>query len=83
MRFNELLSGVRADVAVKVYGDDTARLAEIGAAIEDLVSGVVGAQSVTSSRRRVRPSCRSHPTAPPWPATASTSVTSRRWSRRP
>jgi len=46
MRFNELLSGVRADVAVKVYGDDTARLAEIGEAIEDVVSGVAGAQDV-------------------------------------
>ena len=46
MRFNELLSGVRADVAVKVYGDDPERLAEIGAAIETAVAGVEGAEDV-------------------------------------
>ncbi len=46
MRFNELLSGVRADVAIKVYGDDTAQLAEIGEAIEGVVSKVRGAEDV-------------------------------------
>ncbi len=46
MRFNELLSGVRADVAVKVYGDDPARLAEIGKAIETVVGGIEGADDV-------------------------------------
>lgn len=46
MRFNELLSGVRADVAVKVYGDDLARLSEIGERLEALVASVDGAQDV-------------------------------------
>jgi cobalt-zinc-cadmium resistance protein CzcA len=46
MRFNELLSGVRADVAVKVYGDDMARLAEIGAEIAEVVERVEGAEDV-------------------------------------
>ena len=46
MRFNELLSGVRADVAVKVFGDDPEQLAEVGAAIEAVVGGVEGAQDV-------------------------------------
>jgi cobalt-zinc-cadmium resistance protein CzcA len=46
MRFNELLSGVRADVAVKVYGDDLAKLAEIGARIEAITRAVPGAQDV-------------------------------------
>jgi len=46
MRFNELLSGVRADVAVKVYGDDPERLAEAGAAIAAVVGGVDGAEDV-------------------------------------
>ena len=46
MRFNELLSGVRADVAVKVFGDDLDRLLEVGDAIEAVVGSVEGAQDV-------------------------------------
>jgi heavy metal efflux system protein len=46
MRFNELLSGVRADVAVKVYGDDLETLAAIGQRLEGIVGGVPGAQDV-------------------------------------
>jgi heavy metal efflux system protein len=47
MRFNELLSGVRADVAVKVFGDDLDRLHEIGQSIEKVVAGIDGAQDVS------------------------------------
>jgi cobalt-zinc-cadmium resistance protein CzcA len=46
MRFNELLSGVRADVAVKVYGDDLEQLAEIGRQLESVVQIVSGARDV-------------------------------------
>ena len=46
MRFNELLSGVRADVAVKVFGDDLDQLLEIGERIGEVVEGVEGAQDV-------------------------------------
>ncbi|MFC3098395.1 efflux RND transporter permease subunit [Altererythrobacter palmitatis] len=47
MRFNELLSGVRADVAIKVFGDDLDRLLAIGEQIEGAVSGIEGAQDVS------------------------------------
>ena len=47
MRFNELLSGVRADVAIKVFGDDLERLRQLGEAIEDVVSGVDSAADVS------------------------------------
>ena len=47
MRFNELLSGVRADVAVKVYGDDLGTLADIGERLKDIVSSVDGADDVS------------------------------------
>ncbi|MBU7590295.1 MAG: CusA/CzcA family heavy metal efflux RND transporter [Sphingopyxis terrae] len=47
MRFNELLSGVRADVAIKVFGDDLDQLLAIGQSIEATVSGVQGAQDVS------------------------------------
>lgn len=46
MRFNELLSGVRADVAVKVFGDDLDQLLEIGKQIGGVVEGIDGAADV-------------------------------------
>ncbi|MFN7128005.1 MAG: efflux RND transporter permease subunit [Brevundimonas sp.] len=47
MRFNELLSGVRADVAIKVFGDDLDALLEVGDAIEGVVGGIEGAEDVS------------------------------------
>jgi cobalt-zinc-cadmium resistance protein CzcA len=46
MRFNELLAGVRAELAVKVFGDDFERLIALGDQIERAVSGVPGAADV-------------------------------------
>jgi cobalt-zinc-cadmium resistance protein CzcA len=46
MRFNELISGVRADVAVKVYGDDLDTLLALGEQIERVLSGVPGGADV-------------------------------------
>lgn len=46
MRFNELLSGVRADVAVKVYGDDLETLLRLGQRIETLMQTIDGAADV-------------------------------------
>jgi cobalt-zinc-cadmium resistance protein CzcA len=42
MRFNELISGVRSDLAVKVYGDDMDKLQTIGKKIETLLKTVNG-----------------------------------------
>jgi cobalt-zinc-cadmium resistance protein CzcA len=44
MRFNELISGVRSDVAVKVFGDDLNELLKVGRAIESVIAGILGAQ---------------------------------------
>jgi cobalt-zinc-cadmium resistance protein CzcA len=46
MRFNELISGVRADVAVKVFGDDLGALLAAGEAISGVLDGIPGAQDV-------------------------------------
>lgn len=46
MRFNELIAGVRADVAVKVFGDDLDRLLALGERIEALITAVPGAADV-------------------------------------
>lgn len=42
MRFNELLAGVRAELAIKVFGDDFDILASLGTSIESAVSEVDG-----------------------------------------
>ena len=46
MRFNELLSGVRADVAVKVFGDDMDTLLAVGEQIEKVLDTIPGAADV-------------------------------------
>jgi len=43
MRFNELISGVRTDVAVKIYGDDLDVLNETAEQVETVLKGVAGA----------------------------------------
>ncbi len=46
MRMNELISGVRADVAVKLYGDDLETLEAVGRRIEAVARGIRGAADV-------------------------------------
>jgi cobalt-zinc-cadmium resistance protein CzcA len=46
MRFNELISGVRSDLAVKVYGDDLEQLVSAGERIEGVLEQVPGAADV-------------------------------------
>ena len=46
MRFNELLSGVRADVAVKVFGDDMDTLFAVAEQVEKVLDTVPGAADV-------------------------------------
>jgi cobalt-zinc-cadmium resistance protein CzcA len=46
MRVDELVAGVKADVAVLVYGDDLDRLGNIGKKIEDVLRDIPGAADV-------------------------------------
>ncbi|TAK03490.1 MAG: CusA/CzcA family heavy metal efflux RND transporter, partial [Candidatus Manganitrophaceae bacterium] len=46
MRFNELIAGVRSDVAVKVFGDDMDILLETGQEITDVLEKIPGASDV-------------------------------------
>lgn len=46
MRFNELISGVRSDLAVKLYGDDLSQLLKTAQEIEAVVKTVEGAADV-------------------------------------
>ena len=47
MRFNELITGVRADIAVKVFGENLDILAQKGQQIKNLAAQVPGAVDVT------------------------------------
>ena len=46
MRFNELLSGSKQDVAVKIFGDDLNTLAEKATEVEKIIKGVVGVTDI-------------------------------------
>jgi cobalt-zinc-cadmium resistance protein CzcA len=46
MRMNELISGVRADVAIKLYGDELDTLVEVGKRIEEVAKSIPGAADV-------------------------------------
>jgi cobalt-zinc-cadmium resistance protein CzcA len=46
MRFNELIAGVRGDVAIKIYGDDFAAMGKSAGEIMRAVQGIKGAADV-------------------------------------
>ncbi len=46
MRFNELIAGVRSDVAVKVYGDDFAAMSRTANEVAAILNGIEGAADV-------------------------------------
>ena len=46
MRFNEILEGTRADIAVKVFGDDYAEIERIASEVREILESVPGAADV-------------------------------------
>jgi heavy metal efflux system protein len=50
MRFNEMIAGVRADVALKIFGDDLDRLKELGDQAVRVFSAVPGAADVRADQ---------------------------------
>ena len=47
MRFNELITGVRADIAIKIFGDDLEILTKKGSEIGALIKNVPGAADIS------------------------------------
>ena len=47
MRFNELITGVRADIAIKIFGEDLSILAKKGSEIGALIKNVPGAADIS------------------------------------
>ncbi len=60
MRFNELLTGIREDIAVKLYGDDLDVLADKAEEISRLVSGIRGVAGVKAEATRGLPQITVH-----------------------
>jgi cobalt-zinc-cadmium resistance protein CzcA len=50
MRFNELIAGVRSEVAIKIYGDDLDTLVDLGGQVEALLQSVAGNADVQSEQ---------------------------------
>jgi cobalt-zinc-cadmium resistance protein CzcA len=50
MRFNELIAGVRSEVAVKIYGDDLETLTDLGHRTEDLLQSIPGSADVQAEQ---------------------------------
>ncbi len=46
MRFNELITGVRSDIAIKIFGEDLDYISQKGIEIKNLISGIPGASDV-------------------------------------
>ncbi|MCR6732625.1 MAG: CusA/CzcA family heavy metal efflux RND transporter [Afipia sp.] len=50
LRFNELISGVRSDVGVKIFGDDLEVLAQVAAQVQAVIQNVQGAADVKTEQ---------------------------------
>ena len=50
MRMNEMIAGIRADVGIKLYGDDFEVLADEAARIQRVVEAIPGAADVTTEQ---------------------------------
>ena len=58
MRVEELISGVRATLAVKIYGEDLAELDRLSTAVKDVVAGVEGVADLSLEANLGKPQIR-------------------------
>jgi cobalt-zinc-cadmium resistance protein CzcA len=61
MRFNELLAGVRAELAIKVFGDDFDQLIALGNEVENAISNVEGIADIAVEQTTGLPILTIHP----------------------
>jgi cobalt-zinc-cadmium resistance protein CzcA len=50
MRFNELISGVRSDVGIKIFGDDLDTLLKVGGQVQSVIQAIPGAADVKTEQ---------------------------------
>jgi cobalt-zinc-cadmium resistance protein CzcA len=47
MRLNEMIAGVRGDIAIKIYGDDLEELRRLGLELQTVLAGITGASEAS------------------------------------
>jgi CzcA family heavy metal efflux pump len=57
-RIDHMLSGTRASIAIKVFGEDLARLRSLGSSVEDLMRGVPGVVDLSTEQQVLVPTLR-------------------------
>lgn len=50
MRLNEMIAGVRSDIAIKIYGDDLEQLRRLSDEVQGVLNGIPGAGEVTGEQ---------------------------------
>lgn len=55
MRFNEMIAGVRGDVAVKIYGDDLEELRRLSEEVQGALDAIRGASEVSGEQMNGQP----------------------------
>lgn len=50
MRMNELISGVRSDIAIKIYGDDFGELIRLSDEVQRILTGIEGASDISADQ---------------------------------
>lgn len=61
LRFNELLEGVRADVSLKIYGEDLDQMTEVASEAAEILRGIPGAGDVEEEVKGKSPVLRIQP----------------------
>jgi cobalt-zinc-cadmium resistance protein CzcA len=55
MRFQEMIAGVRGDIAIKIYGDDLEKLGELSEEVQQVLSGIRGSTEVRGEQLTGQP----------------------------
>jgi cobalt-zinc-cadmium resistance protein CzcA len=56
LRFNELITGIRSDIGIKIYGDDLDELVRISETVQQVLGGIEGAADVSGDQVTGQPS---------------------------
>ncbi len=55
MRLNEMVSGIRSDVAIKIYGDDFDELVRVSDSVQQVLLGIEGASDISADQLTGQP----------------------------